>query len=339
MNLSWQQQATKQDILGVPYLAHTYHLQIAAGSVATTLVELAQPNPSDTAVLYLHGYTDYFFQKDLGTYFQSLKLGFFALDLQGYGRSIRSNSRPNWCETLEQYFDDLELALTEIKSKGYEKVLILAHSTGGLIASSYIASRFQVTKLPSQPELVGLILNSPFLALPFTLQKSQRLLLPIKWITQLFPFYSLRSKDISHYAKTLHKVFGGEWTYRLDWKPARGFPLSFKWLNNIIKAQQNLAEQRIAVPTLLCRSRICTRDSNTLEDIKQGDGVLDVENMQYAADKTFVNLTTELINKGFHDLYLSPLDVRNQYLKSIEEWLNEQGLLPCSASLNCHEKS
>ncbi|MEK8226237.1 alpha/beta hydrolase [Oerskovia sp. M15] len=40
------------------------------------------------AVLYVHGFVDYFFQAHLGDAFEEHGYAFYAIDLRGYGRSL-----------------------------------------------------------------------------------------------------------------------------------------------------------------------------------------------------------------------------------------------------------
>ncbi|SBS32305.1 lysophospholipase L2 [Marinomonas aquimarina] len=325
MTLSWQHLHSKTDLLGEPFMAHTFRHAGAANDVDTTLIEYAKQSAGKRAILYLHGYTDYFFQKPLALHFDQLGLRFFAIDMQGYGRSIRPNSLPNWCETLDHYFDDIDIALAELYRRGVEEVVILAHSTGGLIASSFLAARQQPDQVSDAlPRIKGLILNSPFLALPFPPKVLKRLSWPIRIVVSLLPFHSLHAKKISLYAKTLHTVFGGEWDYRLDWKPAHGFPLSFHWLKQIILKQRALQHTRIDLPTLMCHSAITTKEALGIEDIRKGDGVLNVDSMKLAAQRTFSDLTCASIEGGYHDLFLSPQPVRANYLAAIDQWLLDQ---------------
>ena len=66
-------------------------------------------NPAATAVLYLHGYTDYFFQRHLAEHFADLGYAFYALDLRKCGRSSRPGQTPHYTTDLARY--DLELGL------------------------------------------------------------------------------------------------------------------------------------------------------------------------------------------------------------------------------------
>ena len=64
---------------------------------------------------------------------------------------------PSKFKSLKEYFADLDTALAIIREEGNDKILLMAHSTGGLITPYYLDSK--KGKLPVD----GLILNSPFL--------------------------------------------------------------------------------------------------------------------------------------------------------------------------------
>ncbi|MGH9060169.1 MAG: alpha/beta hydrolase, partial [Acidimicrobiales bacterium] len=92
------------DVLGAGYQARIIPLGTDdEGEVVATLVR-RDPSPragraglAGTAVLYVHGYNDYFFQTDLADFFAERGATFYALDLRKYGRSLRPHHTPNWC--------------------------------------------------------------------------------------------------------------------------------------------------------------------------------------------------------------------------------------------------
>ncbi|ETI59197.1 alpha/beta hydrolase [Marinomonas profundimaris] len=322
----WTQVNEGEDLLGADFIARTFAFPGPKTKVYTTLIHHTGNTDSEKAILYVHGYTDYFFQTGLAEHFVHLGYRFYAVDLQGYGRSLRPSTPPNWCDSIEQYGQDLDIALATMKQDGVNDVILLAHSTGGLVVSTYLAQPYAPPERESHyqqafPDISGLILNSPFLALPFSPAALNYLSWPVRAIVTALPFVNIRAKEITIYSKTLHTKFGGEWDYRLDWKPAEGFTLSLHWLREIIHAQRNLANQKIGLPTLLCHSEISTIGKLSVEETQQGDGVLNVDSMQIAANKTFTNLSSVEIPKGFHDLYLSHQPARSAYLSAITEWL------------------
>ena len=56
--------------------------------MVATLVRLRAAAPTRRAVLYLHGFVDYFFQTHLAEFFTERGYDFYALDLRKYGRSL-----------------------------------------------------------------------------------------------------------------------------------------------------------------------------------------------------------------------------------------------------------
>src|SRR5690606_16120796 len=51
-------------------------------------------------VLYVHGWSDYFFQRQLAEFWTSRGASFYALDLRKYGRSLRDGQTPGYIEDL-----------------------------------------------------------------------------------------------------------------------------------------------------------------------------------------------------------------------------------------------
>lgn len=324
-NLTWQQVCEQQDFLGPLYCSRTFRFTSKGREAVNTLVHRTDNPPSTRAILYIHGYTDYFFQTELADFFIEQGYCFYAIDLQGYGRSLRPNLPPNWCESIDQYQDDLHIALATMKQDGIESTTLLAHSTGGLVAANYLAYSEQTKANTADiAKVSGLMLNSPFLALPFPPSQLARLGKPIGFILNCLPFIAIQSKQPTLYAQTLHLKYGGEWDYRLDWKPAEGFPLSFAWLKQINRAQQALSLASIQTPTLLCRSSKSTLKAKNKQDMMKGDGVLDIDSMQAAANNSFTHLTTAVIEGGYHDLFLSPQEPRNAFLQALSNWLKSQ---------------
>lgn len=129
------------DVLGDGYLRRTPQMpDDYEGKVVCTLVKKPQLPDVKQAVLYIHGYNDYFFQKQLGDSVNAHGYNFYAMDLRKYGRSILPNQNP--CrKSLTEYFADIDTALATIRSEGNDRILLMAHSTGGLITPLYLDSK------------------------------------------------------------------------------------------------------------------------------------------------------------------------------------------------------
>src|SRR5690349_18934674 len=93
------------DILGAPYQRRVIDLGTDdEGPVVATLVSRAAPTPTHRAVLYVHGYVDYFFQEHLADFYGSRGFDFYALDLRKYGRSLMPYQTPNFVRSISEYF-------------------------------------------------------------------------------------------------------------------------------------------------------------------------------------------------------------------------------------------
>ena len=75
-----------------------------------TLVHRPAPEPTDRAVLHVHGFADYFFHTEYAEWWNARGHDFYALDLRKYGRSLREHQTPNYVEDLREYFPDLDAA-------------------------------------------------------------------------------------------------------------------------------------------------------------------------------------------------------------------------------------
>ena len=95
-------------------------------------------SPLSRAVLYVHGWIDYFFQAHVADAFNEQGWDFYAIDLHRYGRSLRPGNRPNYCRNLAEYDEELTTAIDIVKLEDeHETLLLMGHSTGGLITALY----------------------------------------------------------------------------------------------------------------------------------------------------------------------------------------------------------
>ena len=87
-----QQEST--DVLGAPYTARTLPLRPDdEGEVVATLVSRRAAQPTNRAVLHVHGFADYFFQTVAADWWVARGYDFYALDLRKYGRSLAATTR------------------------------------------------------------------------------------------------------------------------------------------------------------------------------------------------------------------------------------------------------
>src|SRR6201988_4201748 len=84
------------------------------GAVVATLVRLPGGEAPRGAVLYLHGFSDYFFQRHMAERFSLEGFAFHALDLRKYGRSLRDHQHPNFCKSVAEYYADIDAPIAAI---------------------------------------------------------------------------------------------------------------------------------------------------------------------------------------------------------------------------------
>ena len=94
------------------------------------------------------------FQTHLADHLTDLGFDFYAIDLRRYGRSLRRGHLHGFITDLDDYGAELAAA-TEVIAEGHDQLVLMGHSTGGLITSLWAG------KNPGRID--GLILNAPWL--------------------------------------------------------------------------------------------------------------------------------------------------------------------------------
>ncbi len=316
-----------QDILGPDWAARTIPLgSDTEGPVTATLVRAAAGPRRTRAVLYVHGFVDYFFQTHQAEFFEELGFDFYALDLRKYGRSLRDDQTPNFVEDLADYRAELDHAARIIASEGHEELVVLGHSTGGLIASLWVDARQNLNDSHSSREALGLeitalILNSPWFDLnkPWFLRTiGTRLIAQLARIAPRTVIGSLAP----HYGRALHASSGGEWDYDLALKPFDGFPVRAVWFRAIRRGHARIAAGlNIHCPVLVLTSDRSGDAENHHSELLTTDSVLNVEHIWAGAANLADDTTVIPIPRGAHDLSLSPEPARGDYFEAIKGWL------------------
>lgn len=312
----------KQDILGPNWVARTIPLGTDnEGPVVATLVRAAAGPRQSKAILYVHGFVDYFFQTHQAEFFASLGYDFYALDLRKYGRSLRTKQTPNYVESLSDYRFELDAAARIIAKEGHTELVVLGHSTGGLVTSLWVNAR-RNTHDELGIEIKALILNSPW----FDLNKP--------WATRVFgTAFAAQASKIApmlkvgkmspHYGRALHLSTGGDWDYNLDFKPLNGFPIRAGWFTAIRKGHARIkAGLDIACPVLVLTSDRTGDAEHDHDELLSTDSVLDVHQIWDGAANIADNITIVPIHGGAHDLSLSAGAARTAYFDAIRAWLS-----------------
>lgn len=320
---SWQ-----PDRLLDGYQAHTIDLgPDPDGEDPITATLVRRPAPGGTvrgAVLYVHGFTDYFFHEPLADHFAGLGYAFYAVDLRKCGRSLLPQHTPHFTTDLRVYDEELGRSLDVIaREEGTRTpVTVVAHSTGGLITALWLDRLRRVD--PTRHERVaGLILDSPWLDLQGDpVVRTLPVTAFIKTLAAVRPTATLPRELSSAYGESIHDSVHGEWSYDLTMKPLSGFPVTFGFLNAVRDGHRALHRGiDVGVPVLVLRSDKTHFGRHYSDATDTADVVLDVAQIGRwsAALGTRVRVTT--IPDARHDVFLSIPPARAAAYEAVDAWL------------------
>ena len=277
-----------------------------------TLVRL-RTDGARRAVVYLHGFVDYFFQAHVGAAFAARGYDVYALDLRDYGRAIRPGREPNYTTDLAAYAEEIDAAV-RIARRDHDEVVLLGHSTGGLVAALWADAR---------PGLVdAVVLNSPWLDLRGSWLERVVLTPVLDVVGRVVPRLTVSHLAV-HYGTALHVGSGGEWDYDLAWKPHAGFPVRAGFVRTVRRGQARVARGlAIDAPVLVLASDAAGPDDCWHDALLSTDSVLDPAQMRARAGGLGPDVTFTEIPGGAHDLALSAAPAREAYLRTTLDWLD-----------------
>lgn len=289
----------------------------AEGPNVATLIRSEPAGDEETAVLYVHGYVDYFFQRELAAFHRQRGMAFYALDLRKSGRSLRPHQTPYFVRDLTEYYAELDRAIAAVRAAGHRRVIVNGHSTGGLTAALWAHDR----RDGGGPD--ALVLNSPFfdLDLPGAARPVTDALL-----SALGPRrpHQVIPRGLSElYAQSIHRDHRGEWEFDLTLKPIAGVPIRAGWLHAVVQGQRRLhAGLAVAVPTLVMCSTMSSTPRDWDDVLHRSDSVLDAHRIARWAPAVGRHVTVVRIQDGMHDLVLSAPAVRRAVYAEIDRWLD-----------------
>ena len=317
------------DLLGAPFEARSIPLgpdPDGEGEVSATLVRaLAEQDRRSgeprRAVLYVHGFTDYFFQRHLAEHFTERGVDFYALDLRKCGRSLHPGQSAHFVSDLALYDRELEASLTLI---GSAELLLMGHSTGGLVLPLWLDRLRRAGRSADGLGITGLILNSPWFDLQGPAYLRSVGTVAVNTVGKLRPFTPLPNELSAAYGESLHSSVAGEWDYDLEWKPLSGFPVLAGWLSAIRQGHAQLHRGLdVGVPSLVLRSAR-THFSDTLSaSCTTADTVLDVRQIARWSGCLGDRNTTVPITDALHDVFLSSPAVRAAAFAEIDHWSSD----------------
>jgi alpha-beta hydrolase superfamily lysophospholipase len=285
------------------------------GSVTCTIVRKTPAEKSDKAVLYVHGFNDYFFQEEMAERYIKEGFNFYAVDLRKCGRSWLSHQKFNNVRDLSEYYADIDTALAIIRAEGSAKVLLSGHSLGGLAVSLYANEQLGKEKFDA------VLLNSPFFdvsvksalkktAMPYILKRAEK-----------HPETTIDSGLNPLYGESLHVSAHGEWSYSLGFKPLIAPPVNFGWIKAVHDGQLKVSQGlQINKPVLVLHSARSIDEKKWSDLFFTGDAVLNVEEIAKQAQNIVGQYSIQAVQGGMHDLILSRKPVREEVYSTIFNW-------------------
>ncbi|GAA1719534.1 alpha/beta hydrolase [Isoptericola hypogeus] len=269
--------------------------------------------PARVAVLYVHGFADYFFHPHVAAELAGRGYAFYGIDLRGHGRAwdaqVAAGGDPNQVRDIAVYAQDLDAAAAAIRSAGHERLAVLGHSTGGLVAPLWAAAR------PGRAD--ALVLNSPWVEVNKPRAARLASVALVETLGALAPRAVVSHLGVD-YARALHRSYGGEWDFEPAWKPHTRFAARAAWARSVMRSQRRLARGlHLDVPVLVLASDRSSKDQHLTTD-----SVLNVAHIRDRAPRIGTDVTFREIPGGAHDLALSPAPARELYLTTVLDWLD-----------------
>ncbi|MHA7238673.1 alpha/beta hydrolase [Arthrobacter sp. TMS1-12-1] len=324
-----------EDILGDPFRALTLPLEPDdEGPRVATLVAYEPDVPSRAdggapaptrAVLYLHGFSDYFFHTELAGALSGHGWAFFALDLHKYGRSLLPGQTPGFARSLDEYDADLDAALAALRARlaaragtgsgAAVEVVLMAHSTGGLTATLWAAR--------NPGRVAALVLNSPWLDTRGSALLRSAAQGVLDTVSRRRPKARLRLPEPGFYFRSISDTLDGEWPVAPAWRPEAGFPVRAGWLAAVLAGHAALARGvTVPVPVLVLCSTASTISATWNASMLESDIILDVGPMVRRAAELGHDVTIRRLPGALHDVFLSRPEVRRAAVMITAGWLD-----------------
>lgn len=284
------------------------------GPLSATLVryDAAKGHP----VLYIHGWSDYFYNTELAMAAADHGYKLYALDLRKYGRSMRNGQSPGYVEDLAEYDDEIGSALAIIKLAHPDRLpAIIAHSTGGLVASLWAHRHPQ--------QISTLVLNAPWLTLQGNawLRGFANTVADPLWRNR--PERRVLLPKVDFFYRSLSATEHGEWVLHPLWRPRYSFDIQGGWLSAILDGQAQVRQGlAIEVPVLVLISTRTYFSARYSHKMQTADSVIDVHDTARQAVDLGNSVMVHKIPDALHDVYASAKPVRQQAFDATYAWLD-----------------
>lgn len=310
------------DLLGPPYTCELIELTPRGDErPVAALVHRPAEAPTRGAMLYVHGYNDYFFHTELADLVVAAGWDLYALDLRRYGRALLPGQDHGQTRDLTEYFEELDEALRRIRERdGHTLVCINSHSTGGLITVLHAAAR------GADWPVDRVVLNAPFLSFP-PLPFERTFLGAVKQLHERRP--GLRPiPSVPHYGQSLHRPTAqfprafGEWSFDPTLKLVGGLRMSVGWLGAVSAGHRAVAAGLgIQRPILVLTSDRSGGGVRINPSYVDTDVVLDVRRIGRLSRGLGPDVSLRRIPRAKHDVWLSVAEARERAYDEMFSWM------------------
>ncbi|MDI2032939.1 alpha/beta hydrolase [Paenarthrobacter nitroguajacolicus] len=272
----------------------------------------------DGAVLFLHGWSDYFFNTELARFWAAQGYDFYALDMHNHGRSLQSDNPGGYVADLSYYDAEINGAMDLIRADRPGppgSLTLMGHSTGGLVAALW-ASRHP-------GEIQSLVLDSPWLEMhgnSLVRRAAQAMVAPL---AKLRPETVLRLPERGFYFRSISSTAEGEWALDEKYRPPLAFPVRAGWLSAVFAGHSQVSRGlNLEIPVLVLTSAASANGMVWQESMRRSDAVLDVGIIALRAMALGRTVTLERIDGGLHDVFLSAPAVRKDAYARLARWIS-----------------
>lgn len=334
------------DVLGDGFTARTVELlPDEDGPVVATVVryrpeddpEGPPPAPPRFVMLHLHGWNDYFHQRELARRCAAEGAAFYALDLRRYGRSLRPGQLRGYVESLSTYDEEIHAARDLIRADhpDLRDVVLMGHSTGGLTAALW------AHRHPGA--LRALVLNAPWLELQGSWILRTLGQPVIETLARYQPTAALPLKDLGFYSRILAGRAGDAesedalpelspeeltdpahtgWPIEPAWRTNPSAPIRPGWLAAVLAGHSQVAAGLdVTCPVLVLVSDKSLFGPRWTEQMRTADTVIDAELTARRALGLGPLVTVARVRDAVHDVLLSPAAVREDAYRELTRWL------------------
>ncbi|WP_100811974.1 MULTISPECIES: alpha/beta hydrolase [unclassified Microbacterium] len=270
---------------------------------------------ADVDVLYVHGWSDYFFQTRLARFFADRGARFFALDLRKYGRSLRKGQTPGYITDFDDYDEDIAAALT-VMDRGERRLVLLGHSTGGLTLSLWASRHPGVAS--------AVILNSPWLEFQLSGLTRAALAPVVSLRARLHPLDVAPQVDLGFYTRAQRAVADPDDPVVInpEWRPDQTMAVYAGWFNAVLRGHARIAAGlAIDVPVCVLLSARSAVPTHWSDELTRVDSVLNVDEIARAALGLGSSVTVERIDGAIHDVFLSRHEAREEAYARLGRWV------------------